>query len=46
MRKFWDWLMEWLPMVWGLLFVGLVTSGMVLLLGLAIKAFFQLIGVV
>ena len=32
MKKFWDSMMEWLPMVWGIIWTGIFTFGSVALL--------------
>lgn len=45
MKKLYDKIWEFLPMLWGLFWVGIITIGSISLLILVIKWFLSLVGV-
>lgn len=45
MKKFWDNLMGWLPIVWGILWTGIITFGSVAILIAVVKLLLSAIGV-
>ena len=40
-KKVWDWMLVYLPTVWGILLVGAVTTGLLALMAATIRLLFQ-----
>jgi hypothetical protein len=45
MKKFFDWLCGWLPVLWGLFWTAIITIGSLALLIVVVKWFMTLVGV-
>ena len=45
MKKFNEWLCEWLPSVWGFLWIGIITFGSVAILIATVKLLLSAMGV-